>query len=121
MNAMDALFMMQASDVASAVGGQQVGGDAGITRVTTDSRAILPGDLFVALTGPTFDGHDFALKAAQSGAAVVLVSRRLPDIMVGKTMVPQIVVPDTRLALGRLARWWRRRFDLPVLALTGSN
>ncbi len=125
MNAMDALFMMQAADVASAVGGEQVGGDAGlradIARVATDSRAILPGDLFVALTGPTFDGHDFAIKAAQSGATAVMVSRRLPDIMVAKTMVPQIVVPDTRLALGQLARWWRRRFDMPVLALTGSN
>jgi len=121
MNAMDAMFMLQASEAAKALGAEVIGGDAGITRVNTDSRSVQPGDLFVALVGPTFDGHDFAMKAAQSGAAAVLVSRALPTTLGTQTMVPQIVVPDTRLALGHLARWWRRRFDLPVLALTGSN
>ncbi|MDX2217943.1 MAG: UDP-N-acetylmuramoyl-tripeptide--D-alanyl-D-alanine ligase [Burkholderiales bacterium] len=125
MNAMDSLFMMQASDVAKALGAELIGGDAGeranISRVTTDSRSVQPGDLFVALVGPTFDGHDFAMKAAQSGATAVLVSRALAANVGAQTMVPQIVVPDTRLALGRLARWWRRRFALPMIALTGSN
>jgi UDP-N-acetylmuramoyl-tripeptide--D-alanyl-D-alanine ligase len=121
MNAMDAMFMMQASEAAAALNAELIGGDAGISGVTTDSRAVQPGDLFVALIGPNFDGHDFAMKAAQSGAAAVLVSRALALTMPSSTMVPQIVVPDTRLALGSLARWWRRRFDLPVIALTGSN
>lgn len=129
MNAMDAMFMMQASDVANALGAELIGGHdigngksgGGISRVHTDSRSVQPGDLFVAIVGPTFDGHDFAMKAAQSGAAVVLVSRALPETLGSQTMVPQIVVPDTRLALGQLARWWRQRFDLPLIALTGSN
>ncbi|MBL8517119.1 MAG: UDP-N-acetylmuramoyl-tripeptide--D-alanyl-D-alanine ligase [Betaproteobacteria bacterium] len=113
--------MMQASEAATALQAQLIGGDAGVSRVSTDSRAVEPGDLFVALTGPNFDGHDFAMKAAQSGASAVLVSRALPSILSGSAMVPQIVVPDTRIALGLLARWWRRRFDLPLIALTGSN
>ena len=125
MNSTDGRFMMQASDAAKALGGELIGGDAAIVRVTTDSRSVQPGDLFVALVGPSFDGHDFAMKAAQSGATAVLVSRALPVNLDGQTMVPQIVVPDTRLALGRLAQWWRRRFggppSLSLLALTGSN
>lgn len=121
MNAMDPLSMMRASEAAQALGAELVGGDAAFARVHTDSRSVQPGDLFVALVGPSFDGHDFAMKAAQSGATAVLVSRALPVTLGAQTMVPQIVVPDTRLALGQLARWWRLRFDLPVIALTGSN
>lgn len=125
MNAMDAMFMLQAGEVAKALGAELLGDHeldkGGIARVHTDSRSVQPGDLFVALVGPSFDGHDFAMKAAQSGAAAVMVTRPLPTTLGTQTMVPQIVVPDTRLALGQLARWWRRRFDLPLIALTGSN
>lgn len=115
MNAADLDFLMNASDAAGALGVPLLGQDAAISRVVIDSRAVMPGDLFVALKGAR-DGHDFATKAVQSGATAVLVERPVAGIMAA-----QIVVPDTRLAMGRLAQWWRRRFTLPVLALTGSN
>lgn len=115
MNPADADLFMTASEAAQALGATMTGPDAPIRRVIIDSRLALPGDLFVALNGAR-DGHDFATKAVQSGAVAVLVQRPLPEIMVS-----QIVVADTRIALGRLAQWWRRRFSLPVVALTGSN
>ena len=91
-------------------------GDPSLTGVSTDSRAVKVGNLFVALVGEHFDGHAFVARAAAGGAAAALVSRTVAD-----AAIPQIVVADTRLALGRLAQQWRRRFKIPVLALTGSN
>ena len=88
--------------------------DARFERVTTDSRSIQSGDLFVALAGERFDGHEFAGSALQQGAAGVLLSRDLG-------LPRQIVAPDTKVALGRLAQHWRSRFDLPLIAVTGSN
>jgi UDP-N-acetylmuramoyl-tripeptide--D-alanyl-D-alanine ligase len=108
--------MMTCSQAAHVLNGKLAGADAEFARVTTDSRAVQEGDLFVALKGPNFDGHDFVPKAAESGAAAALVSRALPD-----SLVPQIVVDDTRLALGHLAAHWRGRFAIPLIALTGSN
>ena len=87
-----------------------------LSGVSTDSRSVNAGELFIALNGLTFDGHAFVAAAAQRGAAAALVSR-----LVAEVSIPQILVADTRLALGRLAQGWRRRFAIPVLALTGSN
>ncbi|MEQ1515180.1 MAG: UDP-N-acetylmuramoyl-tripeptide--D-alanyl-D-alanine ligase [Usitatibacteraceae bacterium] len=84
--------------------------------VSTDSRSIKAGELFVALSGENFDGHAFIARAAERGAAAALVSRHVDE-----ANIPQIIVADTRLAFGKLAQYWRRRFTLPVLALTGSN
>ncbi|HJW25592.1 MAG TPA: UDP-N-acetylmuramoyl-tripeptide--D-alanyl-D-alanine ligase [Rhodocyclaceae bacterium] len=105
------------SDVASAVDGRQIGADVALAGVSTDTRSIAAGQLFVALKGERFDAHDFLAQAAGQGAAAVLVSAadKLPA---GQ---PAVVVDDTRLALGRLAAVWRARFDIPVLAVTGSN
>jgi UDP-N-acetylmuramoyl-tripeptide--D-alanyl-D-alanine ligase len=108
--------MMTLGEAASALGARNPGVDGGFSRAISDSRAVQYGDLFVALKGERFDGHDFVTKAAELGAAGVLVSRPLPDIV-----IPQIVVSDTRIALGTLGAYWRSRFSLPVLALTGSN
>jgi UDP-N-acetylmuramoyl-tripeptide--D-alanyl-D-alanine ligase len=108
--------MMALSQAASALGARHLGADGGFSRVITDSRALQYGDLFVALKGKRFDGHNFVTKAAELGAAGVLVSRPLPAIVIS-----QIVVPDTRVALGTLGAYWRSRFSLPLLALTGSN
>jgi UDP-N-acetylmuramoyl-tripeptide--D-alanyl-D-alanine ligase len=83
--------------------------------VSTDSRSIAANELFVALKGPTFDGHEYVEQVRQRGAAAALVSRPLP------TDLAQIVVGDTMLAYGALAQHWRSRFSLPVIALTGSN
>ncbi len=105
------------SDIRDAIGGRLVGADLAIAGVSTDTRAIGAGQLFVALRGERFDAHDFLDQAAAAGAAALLVSdaARLP------AGVPALVVDDTRLALGRLAAAWRARFAVPVIAVTGSN
>ncbi|MFZ1180948.1 MAG: UDP-N-acetylmuramoyl-tripeptide--D-alanyl-D-alanine ligase [Herbaspirillum sp.] len=84
--------------------------------VSTDSRAVAPGNLFVALRGERFDAHDFLDTVAAQGAAAVVVER----IPAGCS-IPVIVVPDTRIALGQIARHWRQQFAIPVIAVTGSN
>jgi len=100
---------------ASAVGGTLHGADRGFGRVSTDSRTLAADELFVALSGPNFDGHAFAAQAAAVGAAGAIVARRL------ELALPQIVVEETRLALGRLAHAWRARFAPPLIGVTGSN
>jgi UDP-N-acetylmuramoyl-tripeptide--D-alanyl-D-alanine ligase len=107
--------MMTLSAAARALAGRLVGHDADFTAVVTDTRALKAGDLFVALVGPRFDGHDFLPEARQRGAAGALVSREVT------TDLPCVRVADTRLGLGRLAAVWRDRFDIPLLAVTGSN
>jgi UDP-N-acetylmuramoyl-tripeptide--D-alanyl-D-alanine ligase len=103
-------------EVAAMLGVPYAGTDAIVLRVSTDSRNIRPGDLFIALRGEKFDGGAFAAQALQQGAAgVVLDATQAPDIAAA------IRVDDTRLALGRLAAAWRGRFDIPVVAITGSN
>ena len=84
--------------------------------LTTDSRAVVAGNVFVALRGERFDAHDF-LDAVVAQCAAVVVVERLPA---GLT-IPAIVVADTRVALGQIARSWRQQFALPLLAVTGSN
>jgi UDP-N-acetylmuramoyl-tripeptide--D-alanyl-D-alanine ligase len=100
---------------AAATGGMLHGADASFARVATDTRRMGAGELFVALSGPNFDGHDFAPQAAAAGAAGLLLARRL------EVALPQVVVEDTRLALGRLGAAWRARHSMPLLAVTGSN
>ena len=88
--------------------------------VGTDSRAIIPGQLFVALRGERFDGHDFVAAAAGAGAAAAMVDATWADSQADAPL-PLLVVDDTRLALGTLAAAWRARFSLPVIGVTGSN
>jgi UDP-N-acetylmuramoyl-tripeptide--D-alanyl-D-alanine ligase len=95
--------------------GQLVGVDCEFTSVSTDTRTIQRGALFVALSGPTFDGHDFVAAAAQSGAVAALVARPIA------ADIPQVVVPDPLAALSVFAREWRRQFNIPVIGVTGSN
>ncbi|MEE8511755.1 MAG: UDP-N-acetylmuramoyl-tripeptide--D-alanyl-D-alanine ligase [Acidiferrobacterales bacterium] len=92
-----------------------IGADAEFSGVSTDTRTLNPADLFVALTGPNHDGHDFLGEAARRGAAGALLARE------SKTVLPCVRVADTRRGLGALAAHWRRQFDLPVIAVTGSN
>jgi UDP-N-acetylmuramoyl-tripeptide--D-alanyl-D-alanine ligase len=91
-----------------------------ILRVHTDTRSIEPGDLFVALRGERFDANDFLLEAQQRGAAAVVCHSRL-DIAKLPPGLPRIEVPDTLKALQSLATHWRQQFNLPVIAVTGSN
>lgn len=92
------------------------GSDATFNGVSIDSRAITPGQLFVALTGPRFDGHDYLNDVAAKGAVAALVEREVPG-----TDLPQLIVADSRLALGQLGALNRVRFDKPVAAITGSS
>lgn len=95
--------------------GRLIGAGAEVESITTDTRALGAGQLFVALTGPRFDGHDFIVNAETAQAAGVMVTREVA------TSVPQILVDDTLKGLQRLATAWRSRLKLPVIALTGSN
>nr|WP_246167855.1 UDP-N-acetylmuramoyl-tripeptide--D-alanyl-D-alanine ligase [Propionivibrio limicola] len=88
--------------------------------VTTDSRNVAAGQLFVALRGERFDGHAFVGAAKKLGAAAAVVDVEGAEVL-GDVGLPLIVVADTRLALGALAAAWRARFSLPVIAVTGSN
>ncbi len=110
--------MLPLSVTASAVNGQLLGeAAASFLRVSTDSRDIRAGDLFVALKGERFDGHDYAEQALAQGAACVLVEAgRLPALAGNR-----IEVADTLAALGQLAAFWRRQFSAPVVGITGTN
>ena len=91
-----------------------------IKRVHTDSRSLQPGDLFVALRGERFDGNQFIAQAKAQGAVAVLCEAT-GEAAAAAQDLPALVVPDARLALGELAAGWRAQFDLPVIAVTGSN
>jgi len=108
--------MMNVSQAAQALGAQFRGRDVEFTAVGTDSRALRRGELFVALRGERFDGHAFVAQAAAAGAVAALVERADEAVA-----LPQIVVADTTRALGRLGNFWRRRFKVPLVALTGSS
>lgn len=110
--------MMNFSQLAEIVDGRLIGGDGHFVSVSTDSRAIVAGDLFVALRGEYFDGAKFVRGAAMDGAVAALVNA---DSFCGETACPQILVDDTRLALGVLAAHWRSRFPVPLVGITGSN
>jgi UDP-N-acetylmuramoyl-tripeptide--D-alanyl-D-alanine ligase len=92
------------------------------TSVTTDSRAITPGCLFIALRGERFDGHEFVSQAIRQGAAAAMVDQA----SAGKHQadwqgLPLLIVADTRLALGQLAAFWRSQQNIKLAAVTGSN
>jgi UDP-N-acetylmuramoyl-tripeptide--D-alanyl-D-alanine ligase len=95
-------------------------GAACIESVGTDSRKLQPGQLFVALRGDHFDGHDFVEVAAAAGAAAALVDSRWAEMHPGAPL-PLVVGGGPRLGLGTLAAAWRAGFDLPLIGVTGSN
>lgn len=107
-----------ARELCAAVGGTLLqDSGAPITGVTTDSRAVQPGQLFIPLVGERFDGHAYIAKALEGGAAGCLTARKPETLLPGKLYIR---VPDTRLALKALASWYRDKFDLPVVQVTGS-
>ena len=106
---------MPLSQAAEVLNARLRGADVTFRGVSTDTRSLAQGNLFVALQGPNFDGHDYLGAARAQGAAAAAVSRPV------ESDLPLLEVGDTRLALGRLAGHWRSQFDLPVIAITGSN
>lgn len=104
------------SGVAGPLQGRLTDADAQFSGVSIDSRAIGAGQLFVALTGPRFDGHDYLADVAAKGAVAALVQKEVPG-----APLPQLVVADTRLALGQLGAINRSAFKGPVAAITGSS
>ncbi len=107
-----------AREICAAVGGTLLqDSGAPVTGVTTDSRAVQPGQLFIPLVGERFDGHAYISKALEGGAAGCLTAREPETLLPGKLYIQ---VADTRLALKALASWYRNKFDLPVVQVTGS-
>jgi len=115
MNVSAAGNMEHLSQMAGRIGGQLLGEDAAFARVVTDTRQLRRGDLFVALKGDNFDGHDYVLRAASLGAAGSLVSRAVEGAP------SQVVAGDTLSALQAYAKSWRADFELPLIGVTGSS
>ena len=107
-----------AREICAAVGGTLLqDSGAPVTGVTTDSRAVQPGQLFIPLVGERFDGHAYIAKALDGGAVGCLTAAVPETLLPGKLYIQ---VADTRLALKALASWYRDKFDLPVVQVTGS-
>ena len=107
--------MMLMSQAAIALGGELIGQDILFTSVSKDTRELTNGSLYVAIKGERFDGHQFIEQASDAGAAGALVSEQQ------SVQIPQIRVSDTRLALGKLAAYWRQQFNGKLVGITGSN
>ncbi|WP_299230539.1 UDP-N-acetylmuramoyl-tripeptide--D-alanyl-D-alanine ligase [uncultured Halomonas sp.] len=103
------------AEVADALGLECAEDDLPIEAIVTDTRRVSPGALFVALRGERFDAHDFVVEAREAGAVAAVVERAVEDPL------PQLVVADTRLALGLLGRARRRAWGGPVAAVTGNS
>ncbi|MGM3182842.1 UDP-N-acetylmuramoyl-tripeptide--D-alanyl-D-alanine ligase [Dickeya oryzae] len=109
------MISVSLQQLADVLGARLVGENLTISDVSTDTRKLSAGCLFIALRGEKFDAHDYAADAVNNGAAALLVSKHLP------INVPQLVVEDTRLALGVMASWVRQQSRARVVALTGSS
>ncbi|MGH8474993.1 MAG: UDP-N-acetylmuramoyl-tripeptide--D-alanyl-D-alanine ligase [Methylococcales bacterium] len=103
------------SESARIVKGAMTGSDVDFSCVSIDTRSLRPGDLFIAIEGKNVDAHRFLRKAVEQGAVALIVSQ---DTDVD---LPAIRVADTRIALGELAREWRKRLAIPLVGVTGSN
>ncbi|MEO6364176.1 MAG: UDP-N-acetylmuramoyl-tripeptide--D-alanyl-D-alanine ligase, partial [Caldimonas sp.] len=112
------VVMMTIGEAAAMLPSARLVGDPAtpIRRVHSDSRSLAPGDLFVALRGERFDGHEFLARAGAAGAVAAIAEHGLDE-----AGLAGLEVADTRAALGALAAAWRRRFRLPLVAVSGSN
>lgn len=111
--------MLTLQEIAQALGWRTTS-TGEFSSVGSDSRRVRAGQLFVALRGENFDGHDFVAQAAADGAAAALVDVAWADAH-GDAALPLLVVEDTRVALGALAAYWRSRFAIPLIGVAGSN
>ena len=111
---------MDLREAAQGTGGELRGANARFTMVSSDTRTIEDGALFVALRGERYDGHAYLDAARARGAVAAIVERRAPPAS-DDSPLPLLLVDDTRLGLGRLAAYWRGKFKLPLIAVAGSN
>jgi UDP-N-acetylmuramoyl-tripeptide--D-alanyl-D-alanine ligase len=110
--------MMRLAEIASLLGVASPPADAELRAISTDSRSVGRGELFIAIIGERFDGHDFLAEVAARGAvAAVVAADRIPSV----PPLPLLAVSDTRRAYGDIAAAWRQRFGLPVIGVVGSN
>ena len=109
-------FSMRLVDIAATPGVKNAVDDIEISGVSTDTRSLKAGELFVAIKGENFDGHEHLAKAHALGAAAALVERAVPG-----ASPPQLIVDNARAAYGKIGALWRKRFQPQTLALTGSN
>lgn len=114
--------MFSITEIAAATGGRIIGtSEGGVTGVSTDSRTVASGELFVPLRGERFDGHDFIAPFAAAGGRVCLAEESWLAGNPVPATISYVAVRDTLRALGDLAAAYRRRFDIPVIGVTGSN
>ncbi len=106
---------MLLSKAAEVVTGELIGNDIEFSALSIDTRTLNPGDIYLAIKGLHYDGHDFLAQAEQAGAGAVIVDRKY------EIGLPQIEVEDTRIALAELARFWKKNADVKTIAVTGSN
>jgi len=122
---MDKQSHLRCSDIVRATGGRLIQGNPEtlFAGLSTDTRTIREGEAFLALRGERFDGHAFVREAAKKGAAGTIVQNGdlAHAIMDSIASIPIIAVPETLRALGDTARYWRDRFSIPVIGITGSN
>ena len=109
------MIEMTLSEIAACVTGTLIGEDVLVNGVSIDTRTLKNRQLYIAIEGKNFDGHNFIELAEQAGASAVLTHKKL------ETNLPQILVNDTHLALAKLAGAWREKMDLKIIGVTGSN
>ncbi|MBT3811411.1 MAG: UDP-N-acetylmuramoyl-tripeptide--D-alanyl-D-alanine ligase, partial [Gammaproteobacteria bacterium] len=103
------------NEISEILKAELVGTSVPISGLSIDTRTLSRGDIYLAIKGEQFDGHDFIAQAQQQGAGALIVSKK------GDTDLPQLVVKDTRIALAELAGAIRNKLQLKVCAITGSN
>lgn len=112
--------MMDLQEAVQALNAGPSGARVTFMGVSSDSRAVSAGDLFVALVGDKFDGHQFVAEAARKGAVAAMINKD-SGLRAEDSGIPLLAVKDTRSSLGRLSGYWRSKFDIPLVAVTGSN
>jgi len=116
--------VLKTEEIIAATGGTLVRGNpaGAFEGLSTDSRAVIKGNFFIPLTGERFEGHDFIPDAVKNGASGLLIQRRAEGIQESVPGdVSVVLVDDTLRALGDIANLWRRKFTIPVVAVTGSS
>ena len=109
------MIVMGLTEIAGIVHGQLIGAEVSVAGVSIDTRAISSGELYIAISGEHFDGHEFISQAEEKGAVALVVARKVV------TKLPQIIVKNTRIALAELAGAVREKAQVKVCAITGSN